>query len=119
MTSKGLLTILLVMACVSILMVALCPRPAASFNRSLSGHPGLAGSSFTGATTSGVTGAQQGNTGNLGNSSAQPTGTIRIDKNPRLPNPICYARCTASCPGFRTPRDEQQCHQRCTAQCGG
>ncbi len=110
MTSKGLLTILLVTACASILMMALCPGSAFSFNRGFAGHPGVAG---------GVTGTQQGNTGIGGISPTQPSGIPGIKFNPHLPKPVCYSRCTASCPGFRTPRDEQQCQSRCAAQCGG
>ncbi len=111
MTSNGLLTILLVTACASILMVALCPGSAFSFNRGFAGHPGVA---------SGVAGTQQGNTGILGTGPTQPGTTGIYNFHGPLPNyPICYTRCTASCPGFRTPRDEQQCHQRCAAQCGG
>lgn len=120
MASKGFLAILLVMACISILMMAVWTGPACSFERRIGVHPGLAGSPATGETSRGVTGIQMGHTGTSGNSPTQPTGTIgNIKVNPHLPNIMCYSRCTSSCPGFRTPRDEQQCHQRCAAQCGG
>ncbi len=113
MASKRLLTILLATAGVSILMLALWPVPGFSFNRVPTGHPGLAAPA-----NGGITGIQHGNTGPIFNS-GQPTGIPGIKVNPHFPNFVCYNNCTAKCPGFRTPRDEQQCHQRCAAQCGG
>ncbi len=119
MASREFITIVLVMACVSTMMVALWALPGFSFNRIPTGHPGLAGPITNGAMNRGITGIQHGNTGNLGNSPTQTTGIPGIKVNPHFPNIVCYSRCVDACPGFRTPRDQQQCYQRCAAQCKG